>query len=189
MRQVAPASYWPPDLAMMAVDSVHSMTGMPYWMTIMAITLGIRTAILPIGLLAARNGARTAAMKPEMDALQAAIKVCACDTHTRFLCFFLRLLLFRLLACVCVCVGGRCWWRRAVVLLVPSCEQSWRRGVVFVLPPLEDAHTFLRHQCGPSTAHVRELLQQRPPTNGRTNFLLHEKPEKNVAYVGRTRVR
>lgn len=69
------ASYWPPDLAMMAVEGVHGMTGMPYWMTIVAITLGIRTAILPIGILAARNGARTAAMKPEMDALQAAIKV------------------------------------------------------------------------------------------------------------------
>lgn len=69
------ALYTPPQLAMMAVDGVHAMTGMPYWMTIVAITLGIRTAILPIGLLAARNGARTAAMKPEMDALQAAIKV------------------------------------------------------------------------------------------------------------------
>ena len=77
--QVA-TSYWPPDLAMMAVENVHGMTGMPYWMTIVAITLGMRTAILPIGLLAARNGARTAAMKPEMDALQAAIKVCATDT-------------------------------------------------------------------------------------------------------------
>lgn len=69
------ALYTPPQLAMMAVDYVHAATGMPYWMTIVAITVGIRTAILPVGLLAARNGARTAAMKPEMDALQAAIKV------------------------------------------------------------------------------------------------------------------
>ncbi|CAM9253069.1 unnamed protein product [Ectocarpus sp. 13 AM-2016] len=68
------ALYTPPQLAMMAVDYVHATTGMPYWMTIVAITVGIRTAILPVGLLAARNGARTAAMKPEMDSLQAAIK-------------------------------------------------------------------------------------------------------------------
>lgn len=80
MQAQVATSYWPPDLAMMAVESVHATTGMPYWMTIVAITLGIRTAIVPIGLLAARNGARTAAMKPEMDALQAAIKVCACGT-------------------------------------------------------------------------------------------------------------
>lgn len=69
------ALYTPPNLAIMAVDGLHAATGMPYWMTIVAITLGIRSAILPIGVLAARNGARTAAMKPEMDALQAAIKV------------------------------------------------------------------------------------------------------------------
>ncbi len=74
---VAPETlgWWPSDLAILAVDGVHAATGMPYWATIVAITLGIRTAILPIGLLAARNGARTAAMKPEMDALQEAIKV------------------------------------------------------------------------------------------------------------------
>lgn len=69
------ALYTPPQLAMMAVDSVHAATGMPYWMTIVAITLGIRTVILPVGVLSARSGARTTAMKPEMDALQDAIKV------------------------------------------------------------------------------------------------------------------
>lgn len=69
------ALHTPPDLAIMAVDGVHAATGMPYWMTIVAVTLGIRSALLPIGVLAARNGARTGAMKPEMDALQAAIKV------------------------------------------------------------------------------------------------------------------
>lgn len=69
------ALYTPPQLAMMAVDGLHAATGMPYWMTIVAITLGIRTAILPVGVLGARAGARTAAMTPEMDALQDAIKV------------------------------------------------------------------------------------------------------------------
>lgn len=86
------ALYTPPQLAMMAVDSVHAVTGMPYWMTIVAITLGIRTAILPIGLLAARNGARTAVMKPEMDALQDAIKVR--PTRLRFFFSLLALSLF-----------------------------------------------------------------------------------------------
>lgn len=109
VMEVAPetfklALYTPPNLAIMAVDGVHATTGMPYWMTIVAITLGIRTAILPIGLLAARNGARTAAMKPEMDALQAAIKVnkvfyragllidvfysCPCMVQAFCFCFF-----------------------------------------------------------------------------------------------------
>lgn len=87
------ALYTPPQLAMMAVDYVHATTGMPYWMTIVAITVGIRTAILPIGLLAARNGARTAAMKPEMDALQAAIKVthrfCFSTPHGKRECILL----------------------------------------------------------------------------------------------------
>lgn len=89
------ALYTPPQLAMTAIDSVHAMTGMPYWMTIVAITLGMKTAIVPIGLLAARNGARTAAMTPEMDALQAAIKV------KRFVCSLsrLRLVLGVMLVC------------------------------------------------------------------------------------------
>ena len=65
----------PSEMAMMAVDGVHSALGMPYWMAIVAITFALRTAILPIGVLAARNSARTAKMQPEMDQLQEAIKV------------------------------------------------------------------------------------------------------------------
>ncbi|CAM9692412.1 unnamed protein product [Ascophyllum nodosum] len=64
----------PSEMAMMAVDGVHSALGMPYWMAIVAITFALRTAILPIGVLAARNSARTAKMQPEMDQLQEAIK-------------------------------------------------------------------------------------------------------------------
>lgn len=80
MAEAAPAAFnfafsSPPELAMMVVDGVHASTGMPYWMSIVAITLSLRTAILPIGALAARNAARTAKMQPEMDQLQAAIKV------------------------------------------------------------------------------------------------------------------
>lgn len=80
MIEAAPATfklalYTPPYLAMCALDSVHAATGMPYWMTIVGITLALRMAILPVGVLTARNAARTGAMKPEMDQLQAAVKV------------------------------------------------------------------------------------------------------------------
>lgn len=75
------ALYTPPHLAMCAVDAVHAGTGMPYWMTIVAITLAMRTAILPVAVVSSRNAARSAAMKPEMDLLQAAIEV----GHTIFL--------------------------------------------------------------------------------------------------------
>ncbi|CAN0317012.1 unnamed protein product, partial [Laminaria digitata] len=68
------ALYTPPHLAMCAVDAVHAGTGMPYWMTIVAITLAMRTAILPVAVVSARNAARSAAMKPEMDLLQAAVE-------------------------------------------------------------------------------------------------------------------
>lgn len=131
MLEAAPATfklalYTPPHLAMSAVDGFHAATGMPYWMTIVAITLAIRTAILPVGVLSARNAARTAAMKPEMDLLQEAIKVmigssCGFESHSRkagraFL--LLRLLLLRLpllcmfpRLCRCSALGFARWHR------------------------------------------------------------------------------
>lgn len=86
------ALYTPPHLAMCAVDAVHAGTGMPYWMTIVAITLAMRTTILPVALVSARNAARSAAMKPEMDLLQAAVEV----GDARFtVCLLIRLIYHR----------------------------------------------------------------------------------------------
>lgn len=67
--------YTLPKLAMAAIDGLHTSTGMPYWVTIVAITMALRTAIVPVGVLSGRNAARTALMKPEMDQLQAAMEV------------------------------------------------------------------------------------------------------------------
>lgn len=45
-------------LLMQLLEYVHDMSGLPWWVTIIATTLALRTAILPVGAYAVRNTAR-----------------------------------------------------------------------------------------------------------------------------------
>lgn len=72
---VGELGWWPSELAMRAIDGLATTTGWPYWMSIAAITIGLRTMLFPLGLLTQRNSARMSVMRPEMDELRAAMEV------------------------------------------------------------------------------------------------------------------
>jgi hypothetical protein len=52
---------------MQGVDALHLATGLPYWATIVCITISLRTIMLPLAIGTMRNSARMAVMKPEME--------------------------------------------------------------------------------------------------------------------------
>ena len=53
----------PADLALMALEQIHIMSGLPWWMTIVGSTLALRTLMLPIMVGAMANTAKMAKMK------------------------------------------------------------------------------------------------------------------------------
>lgn len=65
----------PPQLAISVIDGLHVASGLPYWLAIVAITVGLRTAVLPIVVMSMKNDAKFAAMMPEMDLLEKTRKV------------------------------------------------------------------------------------------------------------------
>lgn len=67
---IGTVGYYPADLVMRFVEYVHLSTGMPYWESIVAITVGVRCIMFPIYIKVQQTTARMAAMKPEMDLLQ-----------------------------------------------------------------------------------------------------------------------
>ena len=62
--------YWPPDLVMTLIDSAHTYSGLPYWETIVAVTLTVRVLMLPLAIKTQQSTARMALMRPEMQKLQ-----------------------------------------------------------------------------------------------------------------------
>jgi YidC/Oxa1 family membrane protein insertase len=65
---------YPSELVMKGIELAHQTTGLPYWMTIVGITLTLRTLLLPVAFQAMRNSAKMANMKPELDILQERMK-------------------------------------------------------------------------------------------------------------------
>ena len=59
---------------MQFIDQIHTMMGIPYWEAIVATTIGLRILMLPIALQTIRNGARMAAMRPDMDKVNKAMQ-------------------------------------------------------------------------------------------------------------------
>jgi hypothetical protein len=72
VTQVAvPLGHWPSDAAMALVDFIHTAAHLPYWQAIVAATVGLRLALLPLQLNSMRIQGRLQAAKPEMQAAQA----------------------------------------------------------------------------------------------------------------------
>lgn len=62
---------WSPKfMVMQLIDNMHSFAGIPYWESIIAITLALRLIMLPLAIKGVANGARMALLKPEMQKVQ-----------------------------------------------------------------------------------------------------------------------
>lgn len=59
--------WYPSHLVMQGVEMIHVSSGLPYWATIIAITFGLRSLMLPLAFGTMRNAARMAVMKPELE--------------------------------------------------------------------------------------------------------------------------
>ena len=71
--------YNPVDLVISTIEQVHVLSGMPYWQSIVAVTIGIRFALLPIALKGVQNANRMAFLKPDMEKVQNAMKASTGD--------------------------------------------------------------------------------------------------------------
>jgi YidC/Oxa1 family membrane protein insertase len=66
-------SWWPSDQMVQLIYNVQEATGWNYAITIGAVTLAFRTAMVPMFVKAQQNSSRMAHVKPEMDVLKAKI--------------------------------------------------------------------------------------------------------------------
>ena len=57
-----------------ALESVHNVSGLPWWQSIMLTTLGIRAAMLPINIMQIKNTYRLSQARPEIEHLIAHMK-------------------------------------------------------------------------------------------------------------------
>lgn len=69
-----PLNYWPPDLALRAVELVHDTTGAPWWAAIVGCTIAVRTALLPIAVRGTQQQAVMQGLRAEMQPLQVRIQ-------------------------------------------------------------------------------------------------------------------
>mmetsp|Transcript_23794 Transcript_23794/g.49580 ORF Transcript_23794/g.49580 Transcript_23794/m.49580 type:complete len:418 (-) Transcript_23794:17-1270(-) len=65
-----PTSYWPSDLCTYIIHSTYEYAHCPYWQAIVASTLAIRVATVPVHIRTLRNTSRMQHMNPELKALQ-----------------------------------------------------------------------------------------------------------------------
>lgn len=69
---LAPLSaYNPGHVVMQLVEKIHVVADIPYWQSIIALTVALRVAVLPIAIKAMRDGARMQLLQPEMKKIQA----------------------------------------------------------------------------------------------------------------------
>ncbi|KAE9006828.1 hypothetical protein PR002_g16380 [Phytophthora rubi] len=61
------------DLAIRSLDVIHSTTGLPWWATIIATTVAVRTVFFPITVVSMRNAAKMKLFQPDMEKLKAEI--------------------------------------------------------------------------------------------------------------------
>ncbi|KAI9905748.1 hypothetical protein PsorP6_013863 [Peronosclerospora sorghi] len=59
------------DLALRSLDLIHATTGLPWWATIVATTVAVRTVFFPITVISMRNAAKMKRFQPDMEKLRA----------------------------------------------------------------------------------------------------------------------
>lgn len=59
--------YWPSDLVQHALEYVHAYSGLPWWGTIITVTLLVRLALVPLYVKSSDTIARNSRIKPELD--------------------------------------------------------------------------------------------------------------------------
>lgn len=62
-----PDSMNPTYQIMNLIESIHSVGGLPYWESIVVLTVGVRLILLPLGIKAIQNGARMGVLRPDME--------------------------------------------------------------------------------------------------------------------------
>jgi membrane protein insertase Oxa1/YidC/SpoIIIJ len=74
--------HWPSDYVMQGVDLVHTMTGQPYWLSVIGTTIALRLILAPLFLETIRTQAKVKVAKPEIDALQTEMRAAATNAGT-----------------------------------------------------------------------------------------------------------
>jgi hypothetical protein len=74
--------HWPSDYVMQGVDLVHTMTGQPYWLSVIGTTVALRLILAPLFLETIRTQAKVKVAKPEIDALQDEMRAAAAYNGT-----------------------------------------------------------------------------------------------------------
>jgi YidC/Oxa1 family membrane protein insertase len=73
--ELATEGAWLPTRALdWLLSNVHTVTGLPWWESIMLTTVGIRTVMLPLMLMQIKNTYRLSQARPEIEALLARLK-------------------------------------------------------------------------------------------------------------------
>jgi YidC/Oxa1 family membrane protein insertase len=62
-------------IAMYYIDQIHVISGLPYWGSIIAATIGLRIMLLPIAISSQKNAGRLTQLRPHMDKLQERMKL------------------------------------------------------------------------------------------------------------------
>ncbi|KAG6617857.1 Mitochondrial inner membrane protein OXA1 [Phytophthora cinnamomi] len=58
------------DIAIRSLDVIHATTGLPWWATIIATTVAVRTVFFPITVISMRNAAKMKLFQPDMEKLR-----------------------------------------------------------------------------------------------------------------------
>ena len=64
----------PPDLILSAIENLHMAAQIPYWHSIVLLTIGMRVCLFPMGVKMAQSSARMAAVRPLLTAVTDAMK-------------------------------------------------------------------------------------------------------------------
>uniref|UniRef100_A0AAV1TBX2 Membrane insertase YidC/Oxa/ALB C-terminal domain-containing protein n=1 Tax=Peronospora matthiolae TaxID=2874970 RepID=A0AAV1TBX2_9STRA len=67
---VSDLGYGLSDIAIRSLDLIHSTTGLPWWATIIATTVAVRTVFFPITVVSMRNAAKMKLFQPDMEKLR-----------------------------------------------------------------------------------------------------------------------
>jgi YidC/Oxa1 family membrane protein insertase len=59
-------SFYPSHIIMQLVDGIHTLGGLPYWGSIVLLTIGIRVVLSPLAVKSVQNAARMGAVRPIM---------------------------------------------------------------------------------------------------------------------------
>eukprot|EP00002_Diphylleia_rotans_P014273 TRINITY_DN2781_c0_g1_i1.p1 TRINITY_DN2781_c0_g1~~TRINITY_DN2781_c0_g1_i1.p1 ORF type:complete len:347 (-),score=61.77 TRINITY_DN2781_c0_g1_i1:255-1295(-) len=71
---VTETSYMPTALLEQTLNSIHTMSGMPYWMTIVGTTIALRTMLLPLAFKTMRNSAILGYLRPQIEVINQKMK-------------------------------------------------------------------------------------------------------------------